>query len=71
MGAFRLHEDSKTGNPLNTPLVQNEMNKLLKRNKIEIFIARVISIILRIFNAKYIFYRFFGKFIAPKNNANF
>lgn len=71
MGAFRLHKDSKTGNPLNTPLVQNEMNKLLKRNKIEIFIARLISIFLRIFNAKYIFYRFFGTFIAPKNNANF
>jgi glycosyltransferase involved in cell wall biosynthesis len=71
MGAFRLHNNSKTGNPSNTPLVQDEMNKLLKRNKIEIAIAKFISMMLRVASVNYIFYRFFGKFFTTKDNDIF
>ena len=70
MGAFRLHDDSKTGNPLNTPKVQNEMNNLLGRSFAGAVFARILSIFLRILNIKYIFYRFFGNFFHDHRKSD-
>jgi glycosyltransferase involved in cell wall biosynthesis len=63
MGAFRLHDDSKTGNPNNTPKVQNEMNNLLGIGIFKSLYIKTISILLRLLNFKYIMYRFFGNYL--------
>ena len=60
LGAFRHHTDSKTGNPQNTPLVMAEMASLLAQTSLDRRRFRIFSVLLRITNFRYLYYRFIG-----------
>jgi len=60
LGAFRHHTDSKTGNPQNTPLVMAEMASLLAQTSLDRRRFRIFSVLLRITNFRYMYYRFIG-----------
>ncbi len=59
MGFFRMHSNSKTGNPLNNVLVHREMRELIGKNILHTIAAKVISLFIRLINPRYIYYRFF------------
>jgi glycosyltransferase involved in cell wall biosynthesis len=75
LGAFRHHAFSKTGNSDNIANINAEMRSLLSQSKIEFYLARLLSMIVRLLSPRYIFYRFavqicpnslFGKFALNK-----
>lgn len=67
LGAFRHHTDSKTGNPQNTPLVMAEMATLLGQSSSDRRRFRIFSILLRVINYRYMYYRFLGRYGFFKN----
>ena len=62
LGAFRHHTDSKTGNPKNTPLVMAEMVGVLSQTSVQHKFFKSLSLLLRITNPRYMFFRFAGQF---------
>jgi glycosyltransferase involved in cell wall biosynthesis len=61
LGAFRHHPESKTGNSNNTPLVRSEMASILTQSVLKRYFFKLLSLLLRTTNPRYMFYRFLGK----------
>lgn len=62
LGAFRHHSKSKTGNLKNTPLVMAEMAGVLSQTPVQYWFFKLVSLLLRTTNPRYMFFRFAGKF---------